>query len=142
LRHASHPLLFSVGQKCTEQGSIKRVTKAKAGNFETVTFEVNSANPDYSVETSRPPFTLGESDKTIHIRGKYFKSVNFKSVVWTCRIAESLSTPTVTIMDVRNTEQFEGYVTYVIGYRTKSKYVGTTKITTGDKTKIAVKFRR
>ena len=134
--------IFSFGQKCTEPRSIKRVTKAKAGNFEIVTFEVNSGNPDYSVETSHPPFTLGESDKTIHIRGKYFKSVHFKSVFWTCKIAESFSAHTTQIMDVRNTEQFEGYVTYVIGYRTKSKYVGTTKTTTGDKTKVVVKFRR
>lgn len=134
--------IFSFGQNCTERGSIKRVANAKTGNFETVTFEVNSANPDYTVETAHPPFTLGESDKTIHIRGKYFKSIYFKSVAWTCRIAESLSTPTNTIMDIRNTEQFEGYVTYTIGYRTKSKYVGTTKITTGDKTKVVVKFKR
>ena len=131
-----------LAQKCTDDGAIRRVTKARTGNFETVTFEVNSATPDYTVETSHPPFTLGESDKTIHIRGKYFKSVHFKSVFWTCKIAESLSAHTTQIMDVRNTEQFEGYVSYAIGYRTKSKYVGVSKTTTGNKTKVVVKFKR
>lgn len=132
---------FSFGQKCTEVGAIKRVTKARAGNFETVTFDVNTASPDYNVENARPPFQY-TGEETIKVRGNYFKAVNFKGIFWTCEITENFSAPTRTIMQVKNAEQFEGYVTYIIGYRKRSKFVNTTVSTIGDKAKVVLKFRR
>jgi len=118
------------------------VTKARNGNFETVTFDVQSSKPDYEVKTEKPPFQEYGSEKQIRIAGKYYKSVYFKSVAWTCTIAEKLKASTSNIVAVRNIEQFEGYVNYIIGFRQKGSYVGTTASTTGNRTKIAVKFRR
>ncbi len=129
-------------EKCAEVGSIISVTKARSGHFETVTFLVNSTDPNYNVKTSHPPFTYSESDTPVHIRGKYFKTIQFQAVYWTCKIAENFKASTMTIMGVKNTEQFEGYVSYTIGYRQKSKYVGTTRSTSGGKTKVIVKFKR
>ncbi len=135
--------LVSLGQgKCTEEGSIRSVTKARWGSFETVTFLVNSATPDYEVKTEKPPFQEYAEDKNLRIAGKYFKSVYFKSVMWTCRIAESLKSSSSNISAVRNIEQFEGYVNYIIGYKKKGSYVGTTASTAGKQTKIIVKFKR
>ncbi len=133
---------ISLAQKCTEDGAIRRVTKARTGNFETVTFEVNSTGPNYQISTAHPPFKYSEGDRLLHIRGKSFKEIQFKSVFWTCKIAENFSAHTAQIIDVKQTDQFEGYVSYVIGYRTKSKYVGVSKSTDGGKTKVVIKFKR
>lgn len=134
--------IASFAQKCTEDGAIRRVTKSRVGNFETVTFEVNSDSPDYTVENARPPFTYSESDDVVRVRGKVFKTIQFKSVFWTCTIAENFRAATIQIMDVKNIEQFEGYVGYAIGYRKRSKYVGTTQTHVGKKTMVVMKFRR
>lgn len=127
---------------CKEDGSIRSVTKARDANFETVTFDVQSASPDYEVKTEKPPFQEYGSEKTIRIKGPHYKSVYFKSVMWTCNIVERTKAATTNVAAVRNIEQFEGYVNYIIGYKKKGSYVGTTKTTTGNRTKIVVKFRR
>ena len=127
---------------CTEDRSIRSVTKARAGNFETVTFDVQSDDPDYEVRTEKPPFQEYGEDKAIHIKGPHYKSVYFKSVIWTCNIVEKLKASTSNIAAVRNIEQFEGYVNYIVGYKKRGSYVGTTKTTHGGRTKIVVKFKR
>jgi len=129
-------------ETCTEAGSILSVTKARSGKTETVTFEVNSTSPDYEVKTEKPPFQDYGGEKTLHIKGPYYKSVYFKSVSWMCDIAEKLKASTSNIAAVRNIEQFEGYVDYVIGYKKRGSYVGTTKTTEGGRTRIVVKFKR
>ena len=135
--------LSSVAQsKCTESGSIRSVTKARSGGFETVTFDVQSAKPDYEVTTQKAPFQDYSGDKTIRIKGPYYKSIYFKSVNWTCNIVENLKAPTTNVAGVKNIEQFEGYVNYIVGFRKKGSYVGTTKTTTGNRTKVVLKFRR
>lgn len=133
----------SLGQRCTEDGSIRSVTKARVGNFETVTFLINADSADYEVTNAKRPFyEYGEEEKPLRISGKYFKTINFKSVFWTCKISESLRAATTTIMDVKNIEQFEGYVVYAIGYRTKLKYVSTTETKVGRRLKVVMKFKR
>jgi hypothetical protein len=127
---------------CKEDGSIRSVTKARMGNFETVTFDVNSATPDYEVKTEKPPFQQYGSEKTLRIKGPYYKSVYFKSVAWTCNIVEKVKASTSNIAAVKNIEQFEGYIDYIIGYKKKGSYISTTKSTVGKRTKIVVKFKR
>ena len=130
-------------QKCTEAGSIRSVTKARSGNFETVTFEiVGSALPEIvEVRNEKPPITNYGGDN-LHMKGPYFKSVNLRMVPWTCEIRENLGARTTTITGVKQEEQFEGYVGYAIGYTSKRKYVGVTKITGAKTSKVIVKFRR
>ena len=135
------PVSFGQG-RCKGDGSIRSVTKAHKGNFDTVTFDVQSASPDYEVRTEKPPFQEYGEGKTIRIAGKYYKSVYFKSVSRMCTIPEKVKASTSNIAGVRNIEQFEGYVNYIIGYRKRGSYAGTTAITSGDHTKIIVKFKR
>ncbi len=129
-------------QNCTEDGSIKRIVKARSGNFETVTFEFNGIEaPTPEVKTVRPPFEDYGGNR-VRVSGRYFKSVNFRSVNWTCRIRESLRAATTNVAGVKNTEQFEGHVEYIVGYRKRSSYVGSSSFRSGKLHKVVLKFRR
>lgn len=135
--------LASAQERCTEDGSIRSVTKARSGNFETVTFEINGDTLPGKIEVTneKPPIRDYGGDN-LHMKGKAFKGVHMSMVMWTCSIRENFKAKTSTIKDVRNSEQFEGYVTYVIGYSSRSKYVGKTEITGKTRSKIIIKFRR
>ncbi len=134
-------LTFAQG-KCTEPGSIKRVTKTRSGNFEYVTFEVLSAGPTYEVKNAKRPFQMYGDEKILRIKGNFFKSIVFRDVYWMCEIAENFSAATSNIMAVKMIEQFEGQVEYIIGYRTRAKYVGVSMTGTGSSRKVVLKFRR
>lgn len=136
--------LASAQKRCNETGSIKSVTKSSSGNFELVTFEVLSAKPTFKVSNSHPPFSMYGSEKPLRIKGNAFKSVVIRDVVWTCTIAENLSAKTSTITAVKNVEQFEGQVEYVVGYSTRSKFVSSSSTHTrgGKSTKITLKFKK
>jgi hypothetical protein len=128
---------------CRERGSIRSITKARSGNFETVTFEMvgNKLPQIVEVRNEKPPIENYGGDN-LHLKGPYFKSVNLRMVPWTCTIRENLGARTSTITGVAQEEQFEGYVGYAIGYQGRSNYVGISK-TTGRKTsKVVVKFKR
>ncbi|MEP6944563.1 MAG: hypothetical protein ABJA02_01505 [Acidobacteriota bacterium] len=135
--------LAAAQKRCTEDGSIRRVTKATSGNYETVTFEfVGSSLPStIEVTNEKPPITNYGGDN-LHMKGRAFKGVHMSIVPWTCKIAENFKASSKTIKDIRNSEQFEGYVTYVIGYTARSKYVGKTEITGPKSSKIVIKFKR
>ena len=128
--------------RCTEQGSIRSVTKSRTGNFETVTFEIVGGLPQsIEVKNVKPPIENYGGDN-LHMNGPYFKSVSLHMVAWNCRIRDNFAAPTTTITGVENTEQFEGYVSYVIGYTSKKKYVGFSKLPGAARSKVIVKFRR
>jgi hypothetical protein len=128
---------------CSEQGSVRSVTKARSGDFETVTFEIVGRRlPQVAeVRDEKPPIENYGGDN-LHMRGRAFKSVHFHLVPWGCRIREDLHAQTTTIKDVKQMEQFEGYVTYAIGYTPRSKYAGKAVIHGRRTTKFIVKFRR
>ena len=133
---------FAQQQRCTEDGSIKRVTKSVSGNFELVTFEVLSTDPAYKVTTAKVPFSEYGSEKPLHIKGPYYKSIVLTGINWTCKISEKLSAATTTITAVKSVEQFEGQVEYIIGYKTKGKFVSSYKTGTGNSRKVVLKFKR
>ena len=133
-------ITFAQG-KCKEPGSIKSVIKARSGKFETVTFEVVTPGPDYKETNVKPPFE-DYGGEHVNIAGKYFKEVRFTGVNWTCKIVENFSVATSTVKGIKSTEQFEGYVTYIVGYTNKSKYVGKSSSTSGHLQKIVLKFKR
>lgn len=128
--------------RCTDEGSIASVVRARSGKHETVTFTVNSTEPNYEVTTARPPFQQYGQEKILRLRGPYYKAVSFRGIMWTCIIREDFRTKTTNIAVPRNIEQFEGHVEYIIGYRRRGSYIGTTKTVSNGKTKIVVKFRR
>lgn len=128
---------------CTDPGAIRSVTKARSGGYETVTFEINGRDLPQTVEirNEKPPIE-DYGGTNLHMKGKAFKSVNLRLVPWMCDIRENFRARTTTIKDVKQTEQFEGHVSYVIGYSPKSKYVGKSVVRSGNRTKLIIKFRR
>ena len=134
---------FAAAQKkCTEDGSIKRVTKATSGKYETVTFEMLVKDPTYEVTTEKPPFSMYASDKPLKITGPYYKSVVIRGIVWECRIGEDLKAKTSNIKAVKSVEQFEGQVNYIIGYRKKGSYVGESVTKTKKGSLLVLKFKK
>jgi hypothetical protein len=126
---------------CSEPGSLMRVTKSRVGRFEYVTFELKANDPSYTVENAKPPFYDYSGEKRLRIKGTAFKSVNFRSIAWQCKIRENFAAATTTVQGIKNVEQFEGYVKYIIGYSAKSKYVGVSASGVGS-TKVVLKFKR
>jgi hypothetical protein len=94
------------------------------------------------VTNVRPPFSEYGSEKTLRIRGTYFKSVVFRDINWMCKITESLSAKTSNIRAVKNIELFEGQAEYIIGYAKKGSYVGKTSTKTKRGRLIALKFKK
>ncbi len=132
---------FTLAQNCTEPGSIMRVTKSRSGNFELVTFELKANDPNYEVKNAKPPFQQYGSERILRIKGKVFKSIVFRDVAWQCKIRENFSAATSTVMGIKNVEQFEGQVEYVIGYSAKAKFVSSYAYGIGS-TKVVLKFKR
>jgi len=130
-------------EPCTEAGSIKRVTKTASGNFEYVMFEfIKPATPTFNVRTEHPPFESDGSGDPVPVKGRYFRVVAFHGVMWTCDIRENLSAKTRAIMDVRNIGQFEGDVSYAIGFRKKTNFVSTYVQEDAKYKKYYIKFKK
>ena len=118
--------LISHAAKCSEDGSIIKVENTKVGPNEYVNFYIKSAAPDFTIKAGQgPKFDLGEGDAPLIVKGNKWTEVAFKGVNWTCEIPLALHLPKPIIRQVSNTEQFEGYVTYVIGRQGKN-YRGQT----------------
>jgi len=127
--------------RCTEQGSVRSITKARTGKLETVTLEFVGGLPQ-SVEVTNVEAPIENySGDNLHMKGPHFMSVSVHMVAWNCRIREDLAARTSTITGIKQTEQFEGYVTYAIGYTSRKKYVGYTKANGSKRSKVVVKFR-
>jgi len=128
---------------CGAPGSIKRITNTPMGNYEYVVFDVRRPpNPHYSVATVTPPFTADGSGDTVTIAGNKFKQIRFTGVMWTCSINQVFSLPQTAIKGIKSTGQWEGVVTYVIGYRSASLYLNTYYYDVGSIRKVVMRFKR
>jgi len=133
---------IALAEPCTEKGSLRRVTNTRAGKFDYVTFEIQRpATPRYEVTDENGPFTAGDTDEPVAVTGDKFKQISFRSIPWGCVIAENFTLPAGAIVDLKKTDQFEGYITYVIGYRNRASYVDTKQTDAGSIRKIVMRFR-
>ena len=130
-------------QFCSEPGSIRRVRNTTAGNVEFVVFDVFlPPNPNYAVSAASSPFVHGSSGEPVNIKGGRFRKIRFEGVVWTCRTREMLTLPRSAIKDVKNLEQFEGIIEWVVGYRSSARYLTTYYYDVGSIRKVVMKFRK
>ena len=129
---------------CTEANSITRVTNTSpAGAYEYVIFDLKTNSPNYQVSSKSPPFTFDPSDDPVSVAGNKFKQIMFPSVYWMCSIQELLSLPKTQVKGVKRTGQFEGVVSYVVGYKTLGKYVTTYHYAvTTNRSKVVMKFKK
>jgi hypothetical protein len=133
----------SCAAPCTDPGSIKRVKNTRIGNYEYVVFDyVLPGTPTYTVTSATPPFTQDPSGNPVTVAGSKFREIRFDSVVWTCSINETFSLPKLAIRGIGQTSQFEGIVSYVVGYRNASKYVTSYSYDAGSIKKVVMKFKR
>ena len=127
---------------CSAPNSIARVTNTSIGAYEYVVFDfIKPPNlPPFSISTASPPFLEDPSGIAVHVAGNRFKKVAFSSVGWMCDIVEALHLPRSGIKGVKKTGQFEGYITYIIGRRAGSSYLGSYSYDAGPKREIVLKF--
>ena len=130
-------------EPCTEKGSIKRVTNTRVGKFDYVTFEIQRpADPRYEVTDETGPFTFGDTEEPVAGAGDRFKPITFRSMPWGCKIAEKFALPGGAIIDIKQTDQFEAIVSYVIGYKAGATYVDTRHSDVGSIRKVVMRFKR
>ncbi len=126
---------------CSEVGSIIKVENTKVGPNEYVNFYIKSTTPDFTIKAVQgPSFPLADGDELLIVKGNKWTEVAFKGVNWTCEIPLALHLPKPIIRQVSSTEQFEGYVSYVIGRQGKN-YRGQTVTAIAGGTKISLKYR-
>lgn len=133
---------LAAAQKCTEDGTIKRVTKASSGKYETVRFEMLIKEPTFEVTNAKPPFSMYGSEKRLRIKGTYFKSIVIRGINWTCKIVENFTAATSNIKAIKSVEQFEGQVEYIIGYAKKGSYAGESITKTKKGSIVVLKFKK
>lgn len=129
---------------CTATNSITRITNTSpAGAYEYVIFDLRTTSPNYQVSSKLAPFTFDPSDDPVAVAGVKFKQIMFPSVYWMCTIPELLSLPKIQVKDVKRTGQFEGVVSYVVGYQATNKYVTTYHYpVTSTRSKVVMKFKK
>ena len=128
---------------CTSPRSIQRVRNTHMGNYEYVIFDYRRPpNPQYAVTTVMPPFEADGSGDPVTVAGNKFRQIRFTSVFWTCTISENFVLPDTAIKGIKSTGQFEGVVTYVVGFRNASTYLGTYHYDVGPIRKVVMRFRR
>ena len=135
------PLLLPA-QNCNEANSIVSIRNKPTGDTEELIFTLKQpTDPDLSHNAIKPPFTDYGGDK-VHVKGTVFREIHFKNVYWMCKPKNYTSFASSLISDIKETERFEGYITYVVGL---NKGVKLDKQYTIDRTnykKIIFRFKK
>ncbi len=138
---------FAQTSNCTQPNSINRVYKTKNSQFEFVIFKIkNNFTGNYIVTSLSPPLSLpidegGQSVSSIN--GCAYKKITFKDMNWMCNITPNNSLSTWRIKDIKRVGNFEGVVTFIVGYRCpSSKYITTYSYNSGAYKYVVMKFRK
>ena len=93
---------------------------------EQIVFTFLETSPSFKSVSARPPFSEDPSDRPVHVKGQKFKEITFMSMSWVCTIPYSLRTITSStkVRGFKNAGQFEGYFTYILGYRSGARVSG------------------
>ena len=129
---------------CTDPHSIKSVRNSSPpGHFEYVVFKVNgSPFLPFVASPGTPPFLADGSGLPIAVAGSKFENIRFTGVVWTCEIAEHFALPKTAIKDVKKLGQFEGVVEFVVGIRSRSRFISAIATPSGTGSVVTMKFRK
>ncbi|MDD5393134.1 MAG: hypothetical protein PHE17_08965 [Thiothrix sp.] len=129
---------------CSAANSLVQVQDTSpAGLYEYVIFTVKSPmTGTYKVSSVKPPFEHDPSGTIVKVKGTVFKQINFAIMDWMCSTNHQLSLPDSQIQDVKNVGNFEGVVTYVVGYKSAAKYLNTYQYPAGGYTKVVMRFKK
>ncbi len=128
---------------CTADGSVVRVRKFRAGNFEYVDFFIKRpsfANFSGSVLPQTGPFTRENTGTIVPVAGTVFRVVTLNHVFTGCKLSPVVSSPTTTIQDVVRLQSMNSKVVFVIGYDSASNYREMT-VTNVSATRTRVRLR-
>ncbi len=127
---------------CSAPNSIAEVVNTSIGRYEYVVFDyVKPPNlPQFSISTASPPFLADPSGLPVPVAGQKFKTIQFSSIGWMCSVKEVFHLPKSGVKDIKKIGQFEGVITYVIGRRAGSSYLGSYSYDAGAHREIVLKF--
>jgi hypothetical protein len=91
------------------------------------------------VTTASATYTDSDGSTIVTVPGCKFKSVTFRNVEWMC-VTNNTVVPDSRIKAVKLTEQFEGHITYRIGYCV-SAYHHRSVVNTSTKRQVILWFR-
>lgn len=131
---------FSV---CTAEGSVIRVRKFRAGNFEFVDFIIRRpsfANFSGSVLPQTGPFRRETTGTIVPVAGTVFRVVTLNHVFTGCKLSPVVSSPTTTIQDVVRLHSMNSRVVFVVGYDSDANYREMT-VTNLSATRTRVRLR-
>ena len=131
-------------QSCsTMPNALVSVTKQNVTGFRKIIFTFNK--PLSSSFTMSPVTTVtstyldSDGSTVVTVPGCKFKSITFKNAEWMC-VTNNTVVADSRIKAVKLTEQFEGHITYRIGYCT-STYHHRSVVNTSTKRQIILWFR-
>lgn len=128
-------------EECNMGGAIKSITYKKTGAKEQIIFEFVSPAAAVRVEKVKPPFTMDPSGEKVTVKGRQFRKIHFMSSGWMCNIPLRLKgagAKGAKITGFKNTELFEGYLTYVMGCSQTASISGPVTTTKGKRQYVTI----
>jgi hypothetical protein len=125
---------------CTAPNAIVKVSHSKLGPWEFVDFYLQqpvTGTVAVSAPTG-PNFTEDPSGNIIVVPGNRWTEVTFSSTDWMCSTPTLLNLPNPIVKSIKQTERFEGMVSYVIG-RKGHHFMGSSWSTVGPLKRLRLK---
>ena len=136
----------SHAQFCSDPNTLVKVYKTRTTNYEYVIFKIKkSFTGAYIVNpvTVPIPFDEGGVDPEPAFPSCKYLQVSFTGIGWMCKVNQQTGLATTRVKDVVRTGQFEGVISYAVGYRCPaSKFLGHYAYDDGAFRKVVLRFRR
>ena len=126
---------------CNTPNSIVKISNSKQGPWEFVDFYVKQPLTGTVALTAPtgPNFREDPSDLPIFIPGNRWTAVRFRSMDWMCTTPTQFALPKTIVKSIKQTERFEGNVTYVIG-RNGNHFMGSSWSPVGTLQRLRLKY--
>ena len=126
---------------CNEENSLISIRNKINGDTEELIFTFKQpAGFDITQKAVKPPFTDYGGDK-VKVKGSTFREIHFQLVAWTCE-THNYTSFTSLIAGMKETERFEGYITYVVGLNKGVSFQKQYTLNDSKYRKVIFRFRR
>lgn len=126
---------------CNEENALISIRNKITGDTEELIFTFKQpAGFDITQKAVKPPFTNYGGDK-VKVKGSSFREIHFQLVAWTCE-THNYTSFTSLIAGMKETERFEGYITYVVGLNKGVSFEKQYTLNDSKYRKVIFRFRR
>ncbi|MBZ0202728.1 MAG: hypothetical protein K8I03_06905 [Ignavibacteria bacterium] len=134
----------SFSQSCTQPNSLVSISNTRIFNYEYVTFVFkNPSSFTYSTSAVTGPFENATSGEPVSINGCSYRKITFTNAYWMCESTRMFYfSAGRKIKDIETTEQFEGTISYVVGFDCSANYVTTYSYNMFGMKYVVMKFQR